>query len=78
VQQVLMGNLESRRIAVADWSRLQGQSVPPFLPVQGQPADLLLELWEDHPELEGIPKAQAPAAAGLPLYFLSRPLRPRP
>ncbi len=78
VQQVLMGNLESRRIAVADWSRLQGQTVPPFLPEPGQPADLLLELWEDHPELEGVPAAHAPGANGLPLYFLSRPLRSPP
>lgn len=78
VQQVTLGQVEGKRIAVADWSRLHGQPVPSTLPSAGQAADLLLETWEDHPELESIPTAAAPGAASLPLYFLSRPIRPAP
>lgn len=73
VQQVFMGQVDAKRIAVAEWSRLRGQAVPSTLPAPGTAADLWLEPWEEHPELEAIPQAAAPGAAGLPLYFLSRP-----
>ena len=75
VQQVFMGQLEAKRIAIADWSRLQGQPVPSTLPAVGQAVDFYLESWDDHEELEQVPSAAAPGATGLPLYFLSRPLR---
>lgn len=76
VNQLIMGSLDGSRIAVADWNRLQGQPVPAFPFTGDQPAELLLEPADDHPELESIPTAQAAGAAGLPLYYLSRPLRP--
>ena len=78
VQQVFMGQLDARRIAVAGWSRLQGMAAPSTLPAVGQSMDLWLEPWDDHPELEAVPQAAPPGTAGLPRYFHPQPLRPLP
>ena len=78
VGQVLMGQVEGKRIGVATWSRLHGRDVPSTLPTPGQLGDLTLEAWDDHPELEAVPRATAPGAADLPLYFSPRFLRSKP
>lgn len=76
IRKLLSGQLEPKRIAVATWSRLHGQALPPLPPATAgaEPADLVLETMEDHPELEGIPRIAAPGAADLPLYFAPRSL----
>lgn len=78
VEQVFMGQVEEKRIAVADWDQLSGAMVPPRLPEVGKSMELWLETWEDHPELENIPERAAALAGGMPRYFLARPLQPPP
>lgn len=78
VEQVFMGQVEPKRIAVADWDQISGGAVPSRLPEVGKSIELWLETWEDHPELENIPERAAPLAGGMPRYFLARPLAPPP
>lgn len=78
VEQVFMGQVDEKRIAVGQWSQLRGTPVPMVMPEAGKGAELWLESWEDHPELE-IPAVRAgPPSAGLPRYFLGKPLAPPP
>ena len=82
IQSILSGQLESKRVAIAMWSRLQGRAVPPIvLPPgspPGTPMDLVLESWDDHPELESIPRISARGADDYPLFFLPRYFAPSP
>ncbi|MDB6134610.1 MAG: hypothetical protein JWM59_2853 [Verrucomicrobiales bacterium] len=76
VDQVFMGQVDEKRIAVAQWDRLRSKAVPPVAVEPGKSGELWLELWEDHPELEGVTVRPSPQAAGLRRYFLGRPLAP--
>jgi len=82
IRQVLSGQIEAKRVAVAAWSRLQGRDLPSTLPVAGAapeiPVELVLEAFEDHPELDTIPRVAVPGAADLPLYFSPRTLPRQP
>lgn len=76
VEQVFMGQVTEKRIAVAQWDQLRGVPVPPVTSETGKSAELWLESWDDHPELEGLPLRESPQANSLPRFFLGKSLAP--
>jgi len=68
VQEVAEGRLDARRILVARWAILDGRTLP-AAGKAGEPLRLVLERFEDHPELDSERLIMENVKMDLPLYF---------